>query len=201
MNQEIITIKIGTSVSFTNRGVLDEYRIGQLASQICKLHHMGKGVVLVASGAVACGHRVHHDLDRASAAGVGQAILTSTFLKAFENHNLVLAQILVRAEDITTNLAKTVHSLLSVGMVPLFNENDVVNNVSDFPLGNDFLAVAVAKCIGSKQLFILSTMKGSSFGVGGGSAKLQAVKEAQEAGIKTQILNGKVKDVLLKSFL
>lgn len=199
MNQEIITIKIGTSVSFTNRGVLDEYRLGHLAGQICALQQMGKGVVLVASGAVACGRRINCDLNRASAAGAGQVILTSTFFKIFKDHDLNLAQILVRTEDITVHLTQTVHNLLSTRIVPFFNENDAVNNDSDFPLGNDFLAVAVAKCIGSKHLYILSTMKGSSFGVGGGSAKLQAVEEARDASIETQILDGKVRDVLLKA--
>ena len=198
MNQKIITIKIGTSVSFTDRGVLDEYRIGQIAAQVSQLHKKGKGVVLVASGAIACGNRFKSNLDRTCAASIGQAILTSTFFEIFKTQDLHLAQILVRADDITVDLAKTVQGLMFAGVVPLFNENDAITTQSDFPLGNDFLAVKLAQCIGSQTLLILSTMQGSSFGIGGGSAKLRAVKEAKEVGIKTQILDGKVKDILLE---
>ena len=199
MNQKIITIKIGTSVSLTSRGVLDEYRLGHLAIQIGQLQRAGQGVVLVASGAIACGHRVNKNLDRTSAAGVGQAILTSTFLEVFKQHGLQLAQILVRSEDLTFELVKTVRSLLAAGIVPLFNENDAINITSDFAQGNDFLAVELARRIGSQRLYILSTMQDSNFGVGGGEAKLQAVAKARIAGIETQILDGKAENILLKN--
>ena len=199
MIKEIITIKIGTSVSFTSRGVLDEYRIDHLAAQIGKLQQSGRGVVVVASGAVACGHRINHNLARTDAASFGQAILTSTFFEIFKTKNLHLAQILVRADDITLDLAKTVHGLMSIGVVPLFNENDAITTKSDFPLCNDFLAVKLAQCIGSRTLLILSTMQGSKFGVGGGEAKLKAVELANSTGIEAVILDGKVKDILLKT--
>jgi glutamate 5-kinase len=201
MNKKIITIKIGTSVSFTDRGVIDEYRIGHLASQIAQLHQT-VGVVLVVSGAVACGRRaiyVNDDLTRQAAAGIGQAILTSSLTRIFEIHHLVTAQVLVKNNNLGMEISKLIHLYTDRGIVPIFNENDVVSTTSDFVDGNDFLAVAVARCIGSRQLVILSTMKGSNFGVGGGEAKLRAIKEAQEAEIKTQILDGKVKNILLKT--
>lgn len=199
MYQKIIIIKIGTSVSLTNRGALDEYRLGHLAAQIGKLHKHSMGVVLVASGAIACGRRINNNFDRTCAAGVGQAILTATFTEVFRHHGLNIAQILVKAEDLVSSLAQTVYDLLAMGIVPLFNENDVINTQSDFASGNDFLAVELARCIGSQKLVILSTMQRSKFGVGGGEAKLRAVEMARQAGVETQIVNGKVRNILLKS--
>lgn len=201
MKKQIITIKIGTSVSFTDRGVIDEYRIVHLANQIGQLHR-DFGVVLVVSGAVACGRRVidvNDNFTRQAAAGIGQAILTSTLTRIFENQHLISAQVLVKNNNLEMEMAELIRFYIDHGIVSIINENDVVSKTSDFVDGNDFLAVAVAKCIGSQKLVILSTMQGSKFGVGGGEAKLKAVAQAQSVGIETVILDGKVKDVLLKA--
>ncbi|PIR59587.1 MAG: glutamate 5-kinase, partial [Candidatus Pacebacteria bacterium CG10_big_fil_rev_8_21_14_0_10_45_6] len=52
---KVMTIKIGSSVLLTQRNKLDEFRVAHIADQVVSLKEQGVGVVLVVSGAVACG--------------------------------------------------------------------------------------------------------------------------------------------------
>ena len=197
--KEIITIKIGSSVLLTDRNKLDEFRIARIASQIGRLRDRNYGVILVVSGAVACGSKFT-DI-RQAAAGVGQVLLISTFHLIFKTQALSIAQILLTQKDLSLlsrrgKIIQIINFYVNVGIVPVINENDVVD-LNSFA-GNDFLSVEVAKIMGCKKLLIMSTMKGSEFGIGGGEAKQKAVELAGRYGIDARIINGKLKNVLLE---
>jgi len=198
-------VKIGSSVLLTRRNKLDEYRIAQIAQQIASLMEAGIGVVLVISGAVACGSnfvdlKKSDKVLRQEAAGIGQVLLTSTFNTIFKNNNLQIAQILLTKKDIESeNLFEVLNNYLKAGYVPFINENDVVD-LNSFS-GNDFLGAEIATLLKTKEFFILSTMKGSSYGIGGGEAKQQVIYHLGKIGIKTRLLNGKVKNILLNTIL
>lgn len=198
-------VKIGSSVLFTRRNKLDEYRIAQIAQQIVSLREAGFVVVLVISGAVACGTnfidlKEDNKILRREAAGIGQVILTSTFNTIFKNNNLQIAQILLTKKDVgSENLYEVLNNYLKAGFVPFINENDVVD-LNSFS-GNDFLGAEIATLLKSKEFLILSTMKGSSYGIGGGEAKQQVIYHLGKIGIKTRLLNGKVKNILLNTIL
>ncbi|OIP83944.1 hypothetical protein AUK04_02895 [Candidatus Roizmanbacteria bacterium CG2_30_33_16] len=198
-------VKIGSSVLLTRRNKLDEYRIAQIAQQIASLMEAGIGVVLVISGAVACGSnfvdlKKSDKVLRQEAAGIGQVLLTSTFNTIFKNNNLQIAQILLTKKDIESeNLFEVLNNYLKAGYVPFINENDVVD-LNSFS-GNDFLGAEIATLLKTKEFFILSTMKGSSYGIGGGEAKQQVTYHLGKIGIKTRLLNGKVKNILLNTIL
>ena len=197
--EHIITIKIGSSTLLTKRHLVDEFRVGQLAVQIKQLQETNWGIILVVSGAVACGSRFlshESDLEKQAAAGIGQVLLISKLAEIFRPQKLTIAQILVIQRDIC-NLSSVIDKHLEHGIVPVFNENDVIE-LNGFG-GNDFLAVEVARLTQSSHLLILSTMAGSVFGVGGGEGKLQAVNMAQDLGINTQIVDGKAENILLKT--
>ena len=209
MNHKIVTVKIGSSVLLTQRNKLDEFRIARLATQISDLHSRELGVVLVVSGAVACGAKLVSlsDKDRQSrqvAAGIGQVILTSTFYRIFAEHNLTLAQMLLCKSDLyrktkKQRLVKVLEAYIKAGFVPIINENDVVD-LNSFG-GNDFLATEIAALADASRLIILSTMEGSDFGVGGSETKQQALQQASLLGINAMILNGKKQNVLTRALL
>lgn len=207
MKKEVVVVKIGSGVLLTQRQKLDEFRIAELAHQLACLKKSNIGVALVVSGAVACGLKSmpmagDYYFAKTLAAGIGQAMLTSTFERIFSQCGLLVAQILITKRDLaqrgeTQRLAATIKAYVEIDVVPLINENDVIA-LNDFG-GNDFLAVEIAHLLQATRLVILSTMKGSGFGVGGKVGKQAALKRAAEMGINSSIADGKLKNVLLKT--
>ena len=103
--KKIIVIKIGSSILMTKREKLDEFRIAHIAEQVFLLKKNGFGVVLVVSGAVACGHKFIDFSDdqkflRQAAAGIGQAVLTSTFANVFSQKKINVAQLLLTQDGL-----------------------------------------------------------------------------------------------------
>ncbi len=191
----------------TQRNKLDEFRLAHITDQIIALKEKNIGVILVISGAVACGAKFVdfslNDRDsKQAAAGVGQAYVISVIQRIFSKKNLQIAQILITKDLLNLEvqkqkISKLLKYYLQIGIVPVLNENDVIA-LNDFG-GNDFLAVEIARILGATQIMILSTMKGSEFGVGGGESKRIALQRADGMGIKSLIANGKVKNVILKA--
>ncbi len=202
--KRIYVVKIGSSILLTKRQKLDEYRIAQIADQITLLKEAQIGVVLVISGAVGIGSRYivkkNDNRSRRLAAGIGQVILTSTFHSIFNRKGLQIGQILLTRKDLVqNNLIEILISYVEAGFVPVINENDVVE-LNSFH-GNDFLGAEMAILLGIEKFIMLSTMKGSSFGVGGGKAKQEVIKILEKKHIQTNIVNGKVKNILLQTLL
>ncbi len=207
--KNIVVIKIGSSVLLTKRNRLDEFRIAHIADQILSLREKGIGVALVVSGAVACGAHVIHFSSadkrlKKAAAGIGQAYLISVFQQVFGRIGLRISQILFTKDLLDSTIQKEeINELttyyLKVGVVPVINENDVID-LHSFG-GNDFLAADMSRLLHVEQLLILSTMAGSSFGVGGSAAKLQVVSSLKKDGIEAGIIDGKHKNILLETLL
>lgn len=202
--KQLFVIKIGGSVLLTKRNRLDEYRIAHIADQIVQLRASSIGVILVVSGAVGCGSRYvdinNHLMSRRLAAGVGQAYLTSIFYEKFKEKGLAVAQILLKVNDfLISDVSRLIKSYIELGVVPIINENDVLE-LNSFR-GNDFLGAKVALTLNAAKFIMLSTMKGSSFGVGGGSAKQDVINLLKHKHMDAIIVNGKVKNIILKTIL
>ena len=203
--KKIFVIKIGSSVLLTSRNKLDEYRVGQIAGQIAFLKEAGFNLVLVISGAVGLGSNFvdinNQDLiKKRAAAGIGQAILTSYFNNVFKDKNLQIAQVLLTKRDIDSKeIADILRYYINNGFIPLINENDVAD-LNSFS-GNDFLGAEITSLLKANKFIMLSTMKGSEHGVGGGVAKQKVIEFLKEQNIKTEIVNGKLKNILLKTIL
>lgn len=210
MKRKIIVIKIGSSVIFTGRFRLDEFRIAHIRDQIVKLNDQGIGVILVVSGAVAAGigNSYRHflkcnNMEKQLMAGVGQVFLISKLHQIFLQKNIQIAQILLNQDFFKNDQKENIRNILNLyvcsGIIPVINENDVVE-LNNFG-GNDLLASEVAKLVGAGQLLILSTMEGSPFGVGGGISKQVALNELGKYHIRSSIINGKEKDAIIRSIL
>ncbi|OGG31989.1 hypothetical protein A3I51_02925 [Candidatus Gottesmanbacteria bacterium RIFCSPLOWO2_02_FULL_38_8] len=206
---KIIIIKIGSSILLTKRNKLDELRIVHIAEQICKLKERLYGAILVVSGAVAYGANFidisgRNIKARQAAAGIGQVHLTSVFQEIFIKKNLQLAQILLAKEVLSSIkqqklLRQIIKLYLKTGVIPLFNENDVID-LNCFG-GNDFLAAKLTELFRADQLLILSSREGSKYGIGGGQSKQAVIKSLSNINIKAEIIDGKKREVILKNVL
>lgn len=190
---------------------MDEFRLLHLAGEIRKLVENGVSPVLVISGAVYYGFRQlgwkEREIDRSRRqvlAGVGQACLTAKLVDIFRKKEMKIAQILLTKDDlqnkkISEELKKMFNTYQNLGIIPVLNENDAVE-LNSFG-GNDLLAGMVVELVRSKSLMMLSTWEGSVFGVGGKATKDEVMGKLNVRGIRMEILNGKVKNVLTKKLL
>lgn len=171
-----IVIKIGSS-SLTHKetGDLDLIKMEVLVRELCNLRNMGKDVILVSSGAIACGRNalgISTSDSKASAiavkqacASVGQARLMMTYQKIFAEYNHVAAQILMTKKTVVDDLnrynaSNTFRELLRLGAIPIVNENDTVATYEIEIGDNDSLSAIVAALTDADLLLLLSDIDG-----------------------------------------
>jgi glutamate 5-kinase len=167
-----IVVKLGTGVLTDSRKQPDLAQMEQLVAQVVAQRQAGKEVVLVSSGAVGAGMGVlgykkrPSDLAELQAcAAVGQSRLMAIYEKLFGAHGLAVAQILLTHDDLEhherhLNARNTLVTLLSRGVVPIINENDVVS-FTELKFGdNDKLSALVASLLPADLLVILTSVDG-----------------------------------------
>ena len=168
----VIVVKIGSQTLLNQAGQLDLAFLDSIANQVAQLHKMGKQVVLVSSGAIACGRSVMHDPDMDSSlsdnqalAAIGQTHLAHRWQVACDAYGLQSAQLLLTNDDFKDrqrylNITSTLRSLFDHEVIPVVNENDTVA-VEELTLGdNDRLAAMLAGQLHAEQLIILTDIDG-----------------------------------------
>jgi len=167
-----IVVKIGSSL-ITNQGAgVDHAQIREWVAQIAGLRNRNVEVLLVSSGAIAEGmqrlgwkNRPHEVNQLQAAAAVGQMGLVQVYESAFREHGLATAQILLTHDDLADrkrylNARSTLTTLLTLGVVPIINENDTVVT-DEIKFGdNDTLGALVANLIEADYLVILTDQRG-----------------------------------------
>lgn len=165
-------VKLGSSL-LTNNGLgLKTETLDIWVSQLMALREQGKEIVLVSSGAVAEGiNRLKlqqrpnslHELQ--AVAAVGQMGLIQAYESCFQKHNTHTAQILITHDEISNrgkylNARSTLRTLLSMGVVPIVNENDTVAT-DEIRFGdNDTLAGLVSNLVDADILILLTDQSG-----------------------------------------
>ena len=165
-------IKVGSALVTNNGQGLDLAAINEWARQIAALRQSGKEVLLVSSGAIACGMQRLGWAKRPSAvhelqacAAVGQMGLVQVYESAFGSLGVHTAQILLTHDDLADrtrylNARSTLSTLLRLGVVPIINENDTVIT-DEIKFGdNDTLGALVANLIDADCLVILTDQAG-----------------------------------------
>ena len=167
-----LVVKVGSSL-VTNEGKgLDAEAISRWGAQFAELRRQGKDVVMVSSGAIAEGmkrlgwtKRPNEIHELQAAAAVGQMGLAHVYEKAFREHDLATAQVLLTHEDLADrkrylNARSTLLTLLKHRVVPIINENDTVVT-DEIKVGdNDTLGALVANLIDADVLIILTDQEG-----------------------------------------
>jgi glutamate 5-kinase len=167
-----MVVKLGTGVLTDSRKQPDLAQMAQLVAQIAEQRQAGREVLVVSSGAVGAGmgalgyeKRPTELAELQACAAVGQSRLMATYEKLFGAHGLAVAQILLTHEDLQhherhLNARNTLVTLLSHGVVPIINENDVVSS-TELKFGdNDKLSALVASLLPADLLLILTTVDG-----------------------------------------
>jgi glutamate 5-kinase len=167
-----LVVKVGSSL-VTNEGRgIDHAAVGRWAEEIAALVSGGREIVLVSSGAIAEGMQrlgwterpaAMHALQ--AAAAVGQMGLVQAYERAFARFGLHTAQILLTHEDLSDrrrylNARSTLTTLLSLGVIPIINENDTVIT-DEIRFGdNDTLGALVTNLIEADVLVLLTDQPG-----------------------------------------
>jgi glutamate 5-kinase len=145
------------------RGVVDD---------IAALAGRGAEVIVVSSGAIALarrqlglgGAKLRLD-EKQAAAAVGQIRLAQAWAETLAAKNLTAAQLLITLDDTEDrrrylNVRATLSTLLSLGCIPVINENDSVATAEIRYGDNDRLAARVAEMMQADILLLLSDIDG-----------------------------------------
>ena len=167
-----ILIKVGSNVLTRSDGHLDITRMSSIIDQIAWLKQQGHDVILVSSGAVACGRRelkVNHDLDtveqRQLFSALGQVKLIGLYYDLFREHHLHIGQILTMKENFNPgeqyeNQKACMTVMLENDVIPIVNENDTVSVTELMFTDNDELSGLIAQMMQADMLILLSNIDG-----------------------------------------
>jgi len=168
-----VVVKVGSSLLVdAATGALNRDWLKSLCDDIAALKATGTEVILVSSGAVALGRRALKLKKGAlrleesqAAAAVGQVRLAQAYAEMLAELGIVVAQVLLTLDDSEErrrylNARATLMTLLSLGSVPVINENDTVATAEIRFGDNDRLAARVASMMGADRLVLLSDVDG-----------------------------------------
>lgn len=178
-----IVVKLGTNVIMRPDGKVALGLLCGLVEQIAALRTHGLEVLVVSSGAVGLGMERLGLRERPTVvaqvqacAAIGQSRLMALYDDAFDRLGCPIAQVLLTEDDFRdstrhTNLRATLDALLTLGVIPIVNENDTVSTMElDRPTesrqrerifgDNDKLSALLLKHIGADLLVLLSDVDG-----------------------------------------
>mmetsp|Transcript_26617 Transcript_26617/g.74388 ORF Transcript_26617/g.74388 Transcript_26617/m.74388 type:complete len:750 (+) Transcript_26617:140-2389(+) len=194
-NYNRIVVKVGTSVVSTETGVLALGRLGNLVEDLSYAVSQGKQVLLVSSGSCGIGrHKIGHQLRMKASfrehyhgdlqhsmdnvpyqthAAAGQSGLMAFYDMLFGQYDISIAQVLVTALDFQderrrAGIRRTLNDLLSLKMIPVVNENDVLSVNAEMGKrderqifwDNDSLAQHLAQTLSADLLVLLTDVRG-----------------------------------------
>ena len=168
-----IVVKIGSNALTRPDGRLDVTRMSALVEQIAWLRQHGCEVILVSSGAVACGRReldnVDHELDsveqRQLFSALGQAKLIGLYYDLFREYHIHVGQVLTMKENFEPgeqyrNQRACMTVMLENDVLPIVNENDTVSVTELMFTDNDELSGLIAQMMQADTLVLLSNIDG-----------------------------------------
>jgi glutamate 5-kinase len=168
-----IVVKIGSNALTRPDGRLDVTRMSALVDQIAWLRQHGCEVILVSSGAVACGRReldnVDHELDsveqRQLFSALGQAKLIGLYYDLFREYHIHVGQVLTMKENFEPgeqyrNQRACMTVMLENNVLPIVNENDTVSVTELMFTDNDELSGLIAQMMKADTLVLLSNIDG-----------------------------------------
>ncbi len=167
-----IVIKIGSSIIVDENGKVRKKWLDEFVKDIILLIKLNKKVIIVSSGAIALGCNLLNvsksslKLDKSQAiASIGQIELMNLYKKTFNKKKINVSQILLTLEDTekrrrSLNARRTIDNLLTMGIVPIVNENDTTATTEIKYGDNDRLAARVSQIISADCLILLSDVDG-----------------------------------------
>jgi glutamate 5-kinase len=167
-----LVVKIGSALLVDDDGEIRRAWLDALVDDVARCRGRGQELILVSSGAIAVGRR-HLGLrgralrleEKQAAAATGQIRLAHAYQEALARHHITVAQILLTLDDTEErrrhlNARATFAQLLSLGAVPVVNENDTIATAEIRFGDNDRLAARVAQMASADMLVLLSDIDG-----------------------------------------
>lgn len=167
-----LVVKIGSSLLIDSGAVRRDWLASVLADIAVRIA-AGQRIVIVSSGAIALGAqrlglpkggRASLE-DAQAAAATGQIALAGVYAELLAALGLTAAQMLVTLDDLEDrrrflNASATLDRLLTLGVVPVLNENDSVATAEIRFGDNDRLAARIAQAAGAGGVILLSDVDG-----------------------------------------
>lgn len=167
-----VVVKIGTSSLTGNEPGIMREAVRAVVGNVVAAWETGHPTVLVTSGAIAAGLPAMGLTQRPGdipglqvAAAVGQGRLMTMYTEEFEQAGRQVGQVLI-TRDVVARRDQYLHAraaldrMLSLGVVPIVNENDTVV-VDEVRFGdNDRLAAVVSHLVGAGMLVLLTDTAG-----------------------------------------
>lgn len=167
-----IVVKVGTSTITYPNGKINYEKIEKMARILTDSQNQGREMILVSSGAGAAGvGRMGLEAKpktipgKQACAAVGQGILMHIYERIFGEYGQVVAQVLLTKNDMVNrhsyaNARNALQEMISWGVIPIINENDVVA-IDEFKIGdNDNLSALVASLADADLDILLSDIDG-----------------------------------------
>ena len=167
-----IVIKVGSSILVDEEGKPKKKWLQEFGKDIKDLINKKKQIVIVSSGAIAMGceylkiKKNGLKVDKSQAvASIGQIELMNFYKKTFDENKIKISQILLTLDDTeqrrrSINARRTIDNLLTMGIVPVVNENDTTATTEIKYGDNDRLAARVSQIISADCLILLSDVDG-----------------------------------------
>ena len=168
-----LIVKIGSALLVDSDGRVRRDWLQSVVADLAARHRAGQKIAVVSSGAIALGARRlglakggRASLEDAqAAAATGQIALSHCWAELLHEQGLTAAQILVTLDDLEDrrrylNAASTLDRLLSLGVVPVINENDSVATEEIRFGDNDRLAARIAQAAEARGVILLSDIDG-----------------------------------------
>lgn len=167
-----IVVKVGSALLVGPDGFVHRDWLASLCDDIAACRDRGQEIIVVTSGSVALGRHLLKLPSRGTrldekqaAAAVGQGHLVQAYAEMLDRHGIIAAQVLMTPGDTQDrrrflNARNTLGTLLSLGVVPVINENDTVAT-EELRFGdNDRLGAQVAQMMEADTLVLLSDIDG-----------------------------------------
>ena len=167
-----IVVKVGSNLLTRKDGTPDVTVMSSTVDQIVDLRALGHEVILVTSGAVACGRvllenaSVGNEVDKRQLySAMGQVRLIGLYFNLFRDHGVPMGQVLTMKEHFREgkeleNQRNCMEVMLRNGVVPVVNENDTVCITELMFTDNDELSGLIATSMDADRLIILTNVDG-----------------------------------------
>ncbi len=168
-----LVIKIGSALLVDPAGQVRVDWLRTLVADVAARKNAGQQVIIVSSGAIALGARRlklpkggRGSLEDAqAAAATGQIALSQCWASLLDECGITAAQMLVTLDDLENrrrylNASATLERLMTLGVVPVVNENDSVATAEIRFGDNDRLAARIGQAARADAVVLLSDVDG-----------------------------------------
>ena len=232
-----IIIKIGSALLVNKEGALKIEMLEHIMSGIQYLQSLGKKPILVSSGAVAAGGERYafQKLSKGVKAAIGQPMLINEYAKIAQQKNIVTAQYLLSKDDLSDRkryiyLQSALEEATRHNIVPIINDNDILNGVKKSFSDNDQLACYLGIMMHAEKVLLLTSVDGiyndfgtekqkkievitqldefkniqtdqkTEFGTGGMKGKIESIRLAMQCGVDVYVGHGSHEQIFSSMF-